>query len=178
MSSTLDWCPAWVAYGGAIGMWCLLIGAGIWAIILGYNEYEEQNKFENEATSEECFIFDYDTHICSCGLQCSFWSHEYYAISDKCENKTLTTGEYGGMPCDYQHYEPLEINKTYNCFVLQCKNAQFSFQRSFSTNYQPTEMIIGGIVLLTCFGCFPFLCLVTYFGYKLSKNTNYHRIQQ
>ena len=176
MSANLEWCPAWLAYLGALLMWLLLISAGKKAIIQGYELIDIKHEFEQEATQEQCLLIDYDTHICDCGMNCNLWSHEYFAITDKCPNQTLSTNQEGDDPCDYNHYLPLPINETYiECYVLDCSENVFSLEREFATQYDPYEMIIGGIILLTCFDVSNHWSII-YTAHKLTKNINYHRL--
>lgn len=146
-------------------------------MIQGYQLLEIKHEFEGEATREKCLLVDYTTHICDCGLNCKIWNFEYFAIvDDKCPNQTLSTNQEGGDPCQYDQYQPLPINDTeIECYVSEDCDF-FSLKREFTTEYNPYEMIFGGVILLTCFACCPILCFIIYYCYKCSKNLDYDRL--
>eukprot|EP01084_Bolivina_argentea_P234451 394714_1 len=167
MTSSLQCCPSWLAYTGAICMWLILVGAGIGSIYEGKKIEDAGKEFKDLATEEQCFLINHVTHQCSCGDGCNSWSNEYFAKTDMCPNTTLTTGQYRSEQCGY-HQLPLKTNATYTCYVLSC-NDEFSFERHQPKRKQANTLITGGIALSVGFGLVPLLVLAVYYGYKLCK---------
>ena len=113
-------------------------------IVNELNEINDNNP--DQLSMEKCVITDAIGTDCSCGGECSSVEYEYKAITDKCPDQELTTGEFGEETCNPDN--PIyQIGQKVQCLVTDCLNGVF---RITSDGYMRNVIYIH-LVPIFCF---------------------------
>eukprot|EP01084_Bolivina_argentea_P246063 411870_1 len=130
---------------------CALLSYGIYH---GATLIEKAQNYNNSATTEQCFVISRESQSCDGG-----YSYTYTATSEeKCGNQILTyTTSACGQPTR-------EINTSHKCYVTDCEDGSFSFERHELTMTTGIILVVAMCLLFIC----P--CCVCYCGISALSN--------
>eukprot|EP01083_Nonionella_stella_P177499 624156_1 len=136
----------------------------IWYGLVAYVLYSgsilviEGEKYDKESTEERCFVVEYSAAVCTYSCRCNDdgcstcfgTQYEYVATCEsKCGDQLLYSHDLDeGCPM-----EMVNIQKETKCYVLDCKEAEFTFTH-------PAARMAGGVGLLVLGICMVFAPLV------------------
>eukprot|EP01084_Bolivina_argentea_P224255 379252_1 len=126
-------------------------------LVTGVTWYEKGNKYENESTKQLCYLIGYEYQDCNCGNgdsdegACFGYLYKYTATAtDKCGDIILMN-DYSIIDGNCKGNDvPKDLNKEYECYVLDCNDAKFTFAHHSDYIERGVIYIVLGCVFLLC----------------------------